>query len=277
LVVKTTGGGGGGNSASGQFLFDVAVTAADPGDGKLRFNNVNVGLVTEIYIDKLTTNAIDIGLVLENLATDDEFRIQVAADDDNNGVYRLTGPAVDNVGWWTLPVAFKYFAGDPFTDLVPVVATAIIGGGAGAFAATNGLTLLGNLLKWGGTVEELTTLDMLPEASIRIIDHDTFDEILILEVSYTGSRAKLRSTNKTNSEIVELEADAENDVFQIKDTRALPRGLDGENDYSANYGPNTYVQKGWIDDLVGAISNNIDGGTATSIYNTVPGLDGGTP
>ena len=77
-----------GTSASGKFIFSTGITAVDPGDGKLKLNNACPGFVTEIYIDKLTTDAIDIGAVLENLATDDDFRIQVAADDDNNGVYQ---------------------------------------------------------------------------------------------------------------------------------------------------------------------------------------------
>jgi len=60
VVPAGTGGGGG---ATFKWNFSTTITDADPGNGNFRFNNALGNLTTQIFIDELTSN----GLNIDNL------------------------------------------------------------------------------------------------------------------------------------------------------------------------------------------------------------------
>ena len=138
-ILLASGGGGGGSIVYGDFKFDIITTSSDPGAGKLRLNTGTFATATEIYIDALSESASNIGAILANLATGDSIRIQKKDDDDHNTVYKLTAPATDHDGWWTIPVEYVDSTGALFADLDDITAIAIIGGAAaGGATATPG-------------------------------------------------------------------------------------------------------------------------------------------
>ena len=116
-----TGGGGGGSIQNGHFLFSTSTVEADPTDGKVRFNTSNFTTVTEIYIDSLTLEGQDLGATIQDMATGDEIRLQLASNDDNNTVYKLLSMPINNSGWWTLLVSNVYAAGSFFLDTADLV------------------------------------------------------------------------------------------------------------------------------------------------------------
>jgi len=128
ILLASGGGSGGGGMMGGHFTFDDPTAAADPGAGMVRFNNTAFELVTEIYIDALTMAAVNWGAVLEDMATGDQIRFQVAADDDNNVLFEFTALPVDHDGWWTLEVVHISSAGTFFVDDAELVATVVLVG-----------------------------------------------------------------------------------------------------------------------------------------------------
>ena len=129
LSVGGAGGGGGVNNA--HFLFDTVILATDPNDGKVRLNAISFDTATEIYIDNSTTDGVDISTGLEDLATGDEVRLQLASNDDNNAVYKLLAMPVNNGGWWTLSVVNMVANGVLFADLAEIVLVFLYGGSGG--------------------------------------------------------------------------------------------------------------------------------------------------
>jgi len=270
LVIKTTGGGTGGSgaSASGKFIFSTDVTTTDPGDGKLKFNNIGGFSVTEIYIDKFTTDLVDIGALLENLATNDSIRIQKADEDDNNIIYKLTGTAVDNDGWWTIPVVFMALTGPVFEDLEPIVAIAIIGGGGvNTVTGAEGVTVDNTdpqnpVVELGGEVTEYA--EVWSQGS-------TPDLKALLGVG--GGYASLQALNESTNDGIAIKVGEEE--IKIIDDTPVPKGLQNAADYSATFTDRSLVDKEYVDRTV--VDWNVDGGTAASIYNTIPVIDGGGP
>jgi hypothetical protein len=121
-------GGGGGTVQNGHFLFNTGVTAANPGSGKISINNAALDLASEIYINNSTSDGINIGAALADMATGDSIRLQLSSNDDNNAVYRLASMPVDNGGWWTLSVVNTFTAGSLFADLSDLVVILLFGG-----------------------------------------------------------------------------------------------------------------------------------------------------
>jgi len=90
----------------GLFRFDTATTDADPGAGKLRFNNATVASVTFIYIDTTTDTSIDISNFTKSLKTGDVVYIQDKDNSANWVRFRLTANAVDGTGYYKLAVVY---------------------------------------------------------------------------------------------------------------------------------------------------------------------------
>lgn len=282
LIIKTSASIAGGSASSGKFLFSTDITGSDPGDGKLKFNNGSPGSVTEIYINGLTTEGVDIGAVLENLATGDEFRVQVAADDDNNVKYKLLGPAVDNSGWWTLSVEFKSFNGGFFADLEPIVATVIIGGTGGVVG--QGISEEDGIIKLGGDnkITESRVITVLNGLLSITGDYDTGTSVVdwfIEQVEGAAARLQMSGGDPVSGEmfgiVVDPEAISSQGGLRVIDTRAAKKGIELDfADYSG-LTDDSLVPKAYVDDVL--VDFNIDGGVATSIYNTLPVVDGGGP
>lgn len=122
-----------GSAAGFRYEIDLsATTAADPGQGKLRFNNGTLASVTKIYIDNLTTNGSDISAFIDTWANS---VLTIKANDNLDASFAtFTITAVTNsTGYRTLDVTFT--AGNSFSASEPVVAYIAPKGSTGATGA----------------------------------------------------------------------------------------------------------------------------------------------
>jgi hypothetical protein len=135
---------------NGMYQFDTGTTAADPGSGRLRFNNATPSSVTNLYVDDLSdgndTTSKDMEHLLLNLADNDVIHISIDADGIGTGyIFQVNGTPTDNTGYWTIPVTVVYDNGDSLpsnSDTVVFSAELLSLGGSGtvtSVAAGDGL------------------------------------------------------------------------------------------------------------------------------------------
>jgi hypothetical protein len=88
------------------YLFSTSTQASDPGPGRVRYNKVSTPGTSQLYFDPLDADGIDHAAGLQEATSTDvvEFADAIALDVWER--FQLTGPAVSNAGWFTLPVAF---------------------------------------------------------------------------------------------------------------------------------------------------------------------------
>ena len=92
----------------GVWDFDSNTTEGDPGTGQFRMNTGAYATTTEFYFNPETANGIVIAPVMfPNLRAGQHF-LCVEGDLDGNriGFYQITGPAIDNTTYWTIPVVY---------------------------------------------------------------------------------------------------------------------------------------------------------------------------
>jgi len=98
-------------NATFAFSFDQSTSSGDPGSGNFRFDNANLSLVTEIYVNTDTSDGLDIeSSVLQRLSFGDQIFVK---NDSNNSVSLLvvSGQPSDNSGWFTIPVSVQSSSG----------------------------------------------------------------------------------------------------------------------------------------------------------------------
>lgn len=80
-------------------------TQSDPGAGKVRWNNSTQASATQLYIDTVTQDGIDLSSFVGRIAAGDTLHLQ---DKDDATVYQnwLIGAVVNETGWITMPVTF---------------------------------------------------------------------------------------------------------------------------------------------------------------------------
>ena len=105
----------GGGLLSAEYRFSTSIVAADPGSGRYRFDTGAYATVTEIFIDDETSGGVDISNLLTQVGLGDRLYFQVKTESNKFVVFDVTGPAVDNVGWFTIPVDDVVF-GDFFAN-----------------------------------------------------------------------------------------------------------------------------------------------------------------
>ncbi|RME68259.1 MAG: hypothetical protein D6782_01395, partial [Alphaproteobacteria bacterium] len=112
LVAHFAATGDKGLDASGagvNYSFDTVTADADPGAGKVRLNNSNIGLATEIYINDADVNAADMSAWFNsfddsgNPSSFGVLTINELRDAANFAVYKVTG-ITDNTSYFTLTV-----------------------------------------------------------------------------------------------------------------------------------------------------------------------------
>ena len=126
---------------SQRYLFDTATADVDPGSGNLRFNNATPASVTELYIDDLNDDAVNVEawlLTIDDSTNTPPARLRIFKEDDSSvfHVFDVTSLA-DLTGYVRFVVTYVDGNGT-FGNTDPIVMTlAIIGdqgtaGGAGA-------------------------------------------------------------------------------------------------------------------------------------------------
>jgi hypothetical protein len=80
------------------------VTATDPGSGRVKVNNLDPALATEVYISAYDMNSTAY-LTLLSLTAGDLFAVYLSGNVGTRIEYTMSGPAVNNTGWLTIPVS----------------------------------------------------------------------------------------------------------------------------------------------------------------------------
>ena len=86
------------------YTFDIATADADPTAGKLRFNNVVNASVTEIYIDDLNKDGLDMSTVITDVSGGASIQIQQSNDTSKSVIFAITAAVVDGSGYWKITV-----------------------------------------------------------------------------------------------------------------------------------------------------------------------------
>lgn len=91
-----------------KYLIDTGSTAAsDPGAGLFKFNHATLLLVTELYVDDSTSDAVDLSTLLASLGSSGLVKITSTRDDGEWVVFKWTATPTDNTGWWTFTVVHQ--------------------------------------------------------------------------------------------------------------------------------------------------------------------------
>jgi len=102
--IEGWGSGGSSLNKSGDWAYKNDVTAADPGAGNVRYNNLDPSLVTEVYISQLTDGGGDASAYLNLVKAGTVLYLQVLNDASRFLTVELTADIVDNTGWYTMAV-----------------------------------------------------------------------------------------------------------------------------------------------------------------------------
>ena len=88
-----------------EWRFDSNTGVADPGEGKFRLDTVSPQVsATNIYIDDINRQGMDMGLIYSTLSAGDAIFIQQKTDSTRALLFEVSGVATDNTGWWTIPI-----------------------------------------------------------------------------------------------------------------------------------------------------------------------------
>src|SRR3990167_1500115 len=101
-----------GDKGGVRYNFDIAIDDADPGQGKLRYNNAAIGSVTQIFIDNLDQGGTDLSPFIDQWddstsATKGHLVLLSNSNGDPTvNLWRVTGTVVDGTGYRKVPVAY---------------------------------------------------------------------------------------------------------------------------------------------------------------------------
>lgn len=86
------------------FTWDTDTTATAPSPNGMKGNNATLSAITQIYLDATLASGVGLGELLKRSVTEDFGAIGDFENQSNGMIFRFTGPAVDNGGWFTIPV-----------------------------------------------------------------------------------------------------------------------------------------------------------------------------
>jgi hypothetical protein len=153
-----------GGAISMGYNFSTDTAATDPGIRKLKFNFSGFN-ATEIYINETAQDSFDATTILSLLQTGNRIYMQQQSDGTRAVVFQVTGPAVDNGSWWTIPVVLVDSRGVLFgnnADLAVVFIMSI-----SASAAANPTASVG-LVAVNGVATTWMRSDAAPALSVTI-------------------------------------------------------------------------------------------------------------
>lgn len=162
-LLPQTPSGGGGITLQGQWKFDTAITASDPGNKKFKYDNATLANITNIYISETTNNNNDASNILGILAAGNRLYIQQDDDASRAVLVEVSGTPVDNTGWWTIPVTVVSSLALMGNNNVcgVLIDLSAAGGGAGGTLVT--LAASGASINFGSLPSGITAFKMIFE------------------------------------------------------------------------------------------------------------------
>ena len=144
-------------SANLRYIFASATNPQEPTANTLQINNVDLSLATEIYFSSTAYPNRSVNNILELLKQGDALYLQQSSDDDFFINANITGEAVDNGSFFTIPIEIatsgQPFNPNSFTDLI------VYHSGGGNGNPTTGLSKAVNQVGHGFSVGNVIRLD----------------------------------------------------------------------------------------------------------------------
>ena len=141
------------SASCSEYAFNTSTTNADPGSGKLAFDNAAFASITKIYIDTTDRNSNNISLWIASWVSSSSFnkmliRVSLEGSDTTNFVLLRMSNVVANSGYDTLTVTYVTGAGSMFANNANIIISAEYSGDSGVsgytgvsgFSGTNGST-----------------------------------------------------------------------------------------------------------------------------------------
>lgn len=163
----------GGVTLSSSWRFSTTITAADPGTRTMRYDNATPANVLNLYINDTTNEGGDASTILGLLVAGNRIYVQQQDDAANATLFELTGPAVDNTGWWTVPVSVVSTGALPVNNKACVV---IMNLGASATVKTKIMEIGDWNMDAGASVSVAHGLTLADIRSVKVLirnDSDT--------------------------------------------------------------------------------------------------------
>lgn len=86
------------------YQWDSDITATDPGTGKLKANNADLSLITEIYVSNTSQNGADFNAVFNKLVSGNVVYSANSEDTTTFALGEVDGTVIDNGSWFTIPM-----------------------------------------------------------------------------------------------------------------------------------------------------------------------------
>ena len=94
------------SGASSVWQFDSSTTMSDPGDKKMRLNNADPTLATQMAISVVNANDLDVTLLLSLITINDVVLMKEAQDSSRSEIYSASANPTDNTSWFLIPLTF---------------------------------------------------------------------------------------------------------------------------------------------------------------------------
>lgn len=88
-----------------QWRFSTSTTDADPGSGRMRWNNATPASVTALIVSDFTDGGVDVSNILGLIGASFKVYVQEQKDGATALSLDVTGPVVDNTTHFTIPVS----------------------------------------------------------------------------------------------------------------------------------------------------------------------------
>lgn len=238
ITIAAATGGFGGNSV--QYVFSTTITDADPGSGKVRFNNATFASITRIYIDDLDANANDVQTWI-NALDDSTSSIKgylLVFKKSDPSVYRIfnISAALTDPGGYTKITVSPIVTNGTLVDTDPVVISFARTGdkgdtGATGTAGTNGTNgtngATGTQGGFGGNSQEYkystTITDADPGSGLLRFDNATFASITKIFIddnnnAGTDVQAWIDSLDDSNSSVkghIRIFKESDSSIFRV--------------------------------------------------------------
>lgn len=192
-VLITTGGQDATFQGLGQWRYRTT-TAGTPGAGQLEFDNLDINLATEFYLNVTNDNGVDMTAFLGLISADDLVYIQVS---NNSAQYVVTqvGLPVLAAGVYTFPIQLAEGVGGAPTNNTPVsiVTAAPAGGGSGTNVDPGAVD--GDMLYWvNGTLTWTPSSSITWDAANATLQVGANDRVEIDGNADAGSGGQVRVT-----------------------------------------------------------------------------------
>jgi hypothetical protein len=134
LIIDLTEGGGEGFKGFGLWRYRTAITS-DPTAGRLQFNNTDVDIATELYVNILNDGGTDLTAFLTLLTVGDLIFIQAQDDSTQFIAVEIGGTPTDAAGVFTFPIGSVESQGAVMTNNEVVAVLGSHSGGSSGVAA----------------------------------------------------------------------------------------------------------------------------------------------